>query len=391
MNHTCRLFTSIDEVDLTAWERVRAESGGSIFLDPRFIRAVEITMKQNCRLWYVVIYEEDGSPIACTCLTFMDIDLANFAEPGLASIIQRLPRRLSRFRHLKMMFCGLPVSTGHHTLALIPMDASSQILATLDGVVRKLAAETATDAVVYREFERNDLDWVKPLLTLGYHRVATPPAHFFKPVFEDLDHYCAALKSRYRKQVERSLRKLRQAGVETTVLTDPEQIIKIYTPEVHGLYHQMRERADIKFDSVSIDFLHELSLQLGNQINLIVLARGAKPLAFGWCLRTDSSYHMMYAGLDYALNKELDLYFNLHYTALDCAFRNRISKIELGLTAEAFKARLGCYSEPLYVFMKGLGPLMSFFVRCGANFVFTPKPAIPPFDVFRQEGAVEAK
>jgi hypothetical protein len=47
MPYTNRVFNSIDEVDLTAWERVRSESGGSIFMDPRFIASVENSMKED--------------------------------------------------------------------------------------------------------------------------------------------------------------------------------------------------------------------------------------------------------------------------------------------------------------------------------------------------------
>jgi hypothetical protein len=94
---------------------------------------------------------------------------------------------------------------------------------------------------------------------------------------------------------------------------------------------------------------------MGGPIHLIVLTRASKIVAFGWCLQGPNSYHMMYAGLDFALNDEMDLYFNLHYAALDRALRSGVSRIEFGVTADAFKARLGCYAEPLY-FHQGSWP-----------------------------------
>jgi hypothetical protein len=50
---------------------------------------------------------------------------------------------------------------------------------------------------------------------------------------------------------------------------------------------------------------------------------------------------------------------------------------------DAFKAKAGCHSEPLYVFANGCGPLMSRIVRYGANFLVAQKPAIPPPDIFK--------
>src|SRR6476620_3315933 len=122
MPYTNRVFNSIDEVDLAAWERVRSESGGSIFMDPRFIASVETSMKEDCRFWYVIVYDGDGRPAACAYLTAMTIDLAGLADPRLASIIR--PRGLTRLRRLKLFICGLPGSPGEKNLALTSLGSS---------------------------------------------------------------------------------------------------------------------------------------------------------------------------------------------------------------------------------------------------------------------------
>src|SRR5260370_41580830 len=92
---------------------------------------------------------------------------------------------------------------------------------------------------------------------------------------------------------------------------------------------------------------------------------------------------MLLAGLNYELNVELDLYFRLMYAWLDCALRKRVSKIEVGQTANVFKARLGCYSEPLFAFMKGLGPLRALIVRLGADLMVARPATVPARNVFK--------
>ena len=385
MAYTYRVFDSFDEVDLAAWEEVRMQCGDSIVLDPRFMRTVESSMKQSCRLQYVVVYQDNSRPVASACITFMTIDLADFSDRRIAWIIRRLPRRLSRLQQLRMLVCGLPVSTAHHTLGIAIPSASRDILSIIDGIICRLASQTAAHAVIYREFRQEDLQWTSPLHDLGYRCIPGPPMYFFRPLFQDLQGYCAALKSHYRKQIRRSLRKLERSGVEVRVLADPEAILNVYTPEVHELYHQMRDRADVKFESLTVDYLRELASRLGSHVNLIAFSIGSRVIAFGWCIRTKSAYYMLYAGLDYALNDELDLYFNLHYAALDSALRSRVSAIELGATGDAFKARLGCYSQPSYIFAKGLTPVMSLVSRHGAKILFPQKPAIPAFEVFNSE------
>jgi predicted N-acyltransferase len=385
MPYTNRVFNSIDEVDLTAWERVRSETGGSIFMDPRFIASVETSMKEDCRFWYVIVYDGNGRPAACACLTAMTIDLADLADPRLASIIRRIPRSLTRFRKLKLFICGLPGAPGEKNLALTSRNSSEDILAVLDAVICDLAKEAGSDAIVYKEFGNGDIEWTRPLRALGYRRISTPPMHFFKPSFQDFEEYRAALKTRYRQQVNRSIRKLKAPGIRQEILTDPKEISRLYTAHVHDLYCQMAAKAEAKLEILPIDFFRQLTSRLEGNVDLLVISKDSRIVAFGWCLHAGSSYHLLFAGLDYQLNEELDLYFNLMYAGLDRALRKQVSTIHVGQSADAFKARIGCYSEPLYVLAKGLTPLLALLVRFAGNLLVIQKPVIPPSDIFRKD------
>jgi hypothetical protein len=381
--YSYRIFDSIEHVDLTEWQRVRESCDASIFTDPRFIAAVEVGMKHVEKLWYVVIYDENGAPVACTSVSTMTVDLADLADPGLAGVIRHAPLLSSWLRHWKLLIGGLSVGTGHNTLAIAQRSASAQILPALDGVIRDLATEARADAIAYKEFGERDLAWTAPLLDLGYLRIPTPPMHFFRPAFDDFSQYCAALKSHYRQQISRSKRKLRDGGLEIVVLSDPEEIVSAYTPEVHALYRQMADKATIKLEVLPIEFLHQLSLRLRGQVELLTIRKDARIVAFGWNIHSQSSYHAMYGGLDYRLNHEFDLYFNLIYAMLERALAKRVARIEVGLGGDAFKAKIGCYSEPLYVFVKGRGPLMSLVVRAAGHLLIARKPAAPSFNILR--------
>jgi Acetyltransferase (GNAT) domain len=381
--YSYRIFDSIEHVDLTEWQRVRASCNASIFTDPRFIAAVEVSMKHLEKFWYIIIYDEGGAPVACTSVSTMTVDLVDLADPSLAGVIRHTPLLSSWLRHWKLLIGGLPVGTGHNTLAIAQRSTSAQLLPILDRVICDLATDAQADAIAYKEFGQGDLAWTAPLLDLGYHRIPTPPMHFFRPAFEDFSQYCAALKSHYRQQINRSRRKLKEGGLEIVVLSDPEEILRAYTSEVHALYHQMADRATIKLEVLPIEFLHQLTSRLRGHVELLAIRKDTRIVAFGWNIHTPSSYHAMYGGLDYRLNHEFDLYFNLIYAMLGCALAKQASRIEVGLGGDAFKAKLGCYSEPLYVFAKGRGPLMSRIVRAAGHLLIARKPATPSFNILR--------
>ena len=67
------------------------------------------------------------------------------------------------------------------------------------------------------------------------------------------------------------------------------------------------------------------------------------------------------------------------------ACRKRASTIVFGMGADAAKTRIGCVSEPLYVFVKGRGSLMSTIVRAAGRFLIAPTPVIAPFNIFKNK------
>ena len=242
-------------------------------------------------------------------------------------------------------------------------------------------------AIVYKEFRERDLVTMNALADLGYRCIATPPMHLFPPRFPDFEHYRAALKSHYRKQIGHSRDKLRQGNIEVAVLTDPSDIRRVYTREVHALYESVVDRSDMRLERLSIDFFLELSARLQGGVELIVFSKQSRIVVIGWCLEANAVYHMLFMGIDYELNTEFDLYFNLIYALLDRALRKGVTEIRVGQAADAFKAKLGCRPEPLYMYMKGLGPVLRSMIRYGSGFLVALPPAPPPFTVFRNEGA----
>jgi predicted N-acyltransferase len=390
MTLSWRIFEAFDHVDHAAWERVRCQSGRSIFIDPRLIWAIENSMKDTYQFWYAII-EQDGEPVAIACLYAATIDLSDFADPRLAALIRRLPAVLTRFRKLKVLSCGMPGLPGENALALTAPHASSVVLPVLDAIVCDIAKRVGADGIFYKEFGIADDALTAPLRSLGYSRIALPDMFCFAPSFRSIGEYASSLRAHYRKQINRSIRKLERSAAEAVVLSEPQEILRTYTPETHALYFNVLEKSALKLEVLPIDFFRNLTARSNGEVELITIMIKKRVIAFAWCLHAEGDYHAMYAGLDYRLNDELDLYFNLSYAVLDRALQKRPSAIYFGQTADAFKARLGCYPEPLYVFAKGCGPIMSPIVRYGADLLVAKMPPVPAFNIFKEtSGGVTA-
>jgi len=208
--------------------------------------------------------------------------------------------------------------------------------------------------------------------------------HLLDPAFSSFSEYCESLRARYRQQVTKSTRKLLGTEVLSTVLTDPDEILRKYTPQTHDMYREMTQKSDLRIEILPIEYYQELVRRMGDQVELISLIKDDRIIAFGWCLYDSTTYHMMYAGLDYRLNNELDLYFNLMYAGFDRALRKGVKRIHVGQTATVFKARMGCFSEPRYIYTKGVGFFMSRLFRYGSSLLVIKKPSNPPANIFKR-------
>jgi predicted N-acyltransferase len=386
MPHTCRVFQSTAEVDRAAWDRICAASGAPVFMDMRFAAAVEAGMRAQCRFWYAIVDDDAGQPVACAGFHAMTIDFTSFADPRLARIIRHVPG-LSRFRRVKALFCSLPGSPGDRAIAMLPGADSMQVLRAIDGVMEKLAREAGVEATVYKEFNPSEKAWMDPVEDLGYRRIEVPPMHLLPALFDDFTQYRSALKSHYRQNVNRAMRKLKNAGIDVKVLVDPDEIGRVYTPDVHAMYCEMANKSVLKLEIFPIDYFLQLARHLKGQIEFVAFFKDGRIVAFGWSLYDRSVYHMMYAGLDYSINREFDLYFNLMYTMFDGALRQRTERIHVGQTATAFKSHIGCFSEPRYIYVKGRGPVMWPFFRYGAKLLVLKMPPNPPCDIFNRDVA----
>ena len=382
MTYTARVFETVAEIARADWETVCSSSAAPIFMDLRFAAATESAMTPECRFWFVIVYDQ-SEPVACAGLTAMTVDFTDFGDRRVRWLVKYNPL-LWRFRRMKMLFCSLPGSPGDRSIALSAAADSAAVLALLDDTMVELATQARLDAVIFKELAPADVAWMDPLLQRGYQRVEIPAMHLLDPAFGTFADYCAALRTRYRQQVNKSTRKLKGSGIVSTVLTEPEEILRRYTPQTHEMYREMVGKSDLRVEVLPHAYYLELVRRMGRQMELIALTKDERIIAFGWCLYDDTTYHMMYAGLDYRLNDEFDLYFNLMYAGFDRALQKRVKRIHVGQTSTVFKARMGCFSEERYIYTKGIGFFMSNLFHYGSGLLVIKKPSDPPSDLFKR-------
>lgn len=167
------------------------------------------------------------------------------------------------------------------------------------------------------------------------------------PEWLGFDDYEKALKHKYAQK----LRKVRQGmnGISIRELDIAQT--RTASKQLFELYAQVCRRQSFSMGMLNHQFLPDLKDFYGDQLRIWAFYEGEKMLAFASAWVHDKEFDMFYIGLDYSINNERNLYFNILYFSIEQAILLRKSRVILGRTALEAKARLGCRPRYLHTFL----------------------------------------
>jgi hypothetical protein len=379
----CSIHKKISEINAGLWDEVVRASRGDVFMSHRFVAAVEEAFAGQARFAHAIAYEGERA-VACASFCAFPIDINLLAHGLMRRLTEMMSRAVPSMTRKTIVFCGLPVSLGAKHLAIVPGVRREDVLRPIHEIAVALARREHAPYIVFKEFPAGDCPTMDYLQQLGYRRFASPAMNNLRQSFSGIDSYIAALRSRYRQCVLKSLTKSRAASLRYERLTDTGAILRLYSRSLHRLYEAVALSSAHRLELLPFSFFHNLATSLPDQVGLTVVYAGDRIAAFNWNLFHGGVYHFLFAGLDYDLNPSLDLYFNLMYAEMDFAFRAGAETLVIGQTADDFKARLGCSQDPRFFYVAPASRVGSLTLRVAGGFLISEPPPPTPHHVFRE-------
>lgn len=270
-----------------------------------------------------------------------------------------------------MLLCGLPVSVSGSNLAVIPEADWDRISATLMELAEKLARESKAVLISFKEFAPELADKLQGLERAGYYRGNSVVTYLLEEDCDSFEEYYNSRSKRTRANMRKYFRNLEDAkiGWETRP-GGGAGFSTVYTDEVHQLYEQVFERAEIKFEHVPPEFFRELAVQCPESSRFTIFSQDGKVVGFCAALASEHTYDMLYCGFDYEVSEQTSLYFNILYRGVEDGYNAGLREIHIGASADEFKRRLGCRGVALSVFVKGVGIIAGGIFKLVAPLMF---------------------
>lgn len=385
---------TIDEVNLPDWTSVCVPDG-DLLMHPRFLEAAEKSMGASARpapsdcathFWYLLAYEDD-IPVGAACVTEFTLDTMVFASPLAQRVVSLVRRIVPRYLKFRVTFCGLPISTAGSNLRIVAGANSTDVVVALNRQIEQIARERRTWLVVYKEFDRDEIEVLQPLERAGFVRADSLPMNQITHCFDDFAEMLSAMRSHYRYKIAHARKKFVEGNLKLQRTTGLASIERQYPAALHSLYERVAGRAEHRLEILPREFFLELAARFPEELIFTTVSQDDDVLAFAWSLQHGGIYRNLFVGIDYERSEETNAYFNLMVEDIAYAVDQRVKTILVGQTADEFKSRLGCLPDPRYLLIKVTsGWLRWCFLRMQTLFL-TPAPQAPDRNVFKQAPA----
>ena len=363
---TVEVSSTFAEVDKDAWASLRDSTE---FSTAAWVQPILERVTPNSRFWYVTI-ERNGYAVLGAALCSMDVNITTLADARTKRVLASLGPILDSRSSLKVLMCGTPMSGGQRALLVGERQGLAEPLMALDAVMNDIAADIRADILLYKEMATEDAGAIEHLRTLGYTVAQTPFMYSLPAQWRSFDLYLDSLRSHYRLDIRRSLRKATESGLRFQRLSGADAAVS-YSEGAHLLYVNVVNAAEYRLELLRRQFFTSLAETAPEQVTLTQAFLNEELVGFNWSIANESVYKLLFCGLDYAVNRQADVYFNLMYEELSTALSgNTRGVIEFGQTADQFKARLGCNPSPRYVCVKARKLRWNITLNVGGRYLF---------------------
>jgi len=377
MNYSIEIFDSVDQIDVQSWNSLH--QGDDLFMDLRLLHVTAKSMVNTDKFRFLLARDESGVAVAATCLWQFTLD------GTLLATDHWVIRALKRFSEIaipltthRVLICGMPVSAGQSNLRFAAGADRDAILEAMSTRLMELAKKEGLQYIIFKEFEEADPELQASMARLRFRRGDSLPMNQVDPQWSSFEAYLASMPSKKRSQIKNTNKKVRQGRMQLSVTSDPDLINRIYTDEVHELYKAVLGNSETKLETLPPTFFRELSRQFPNQTTFSYVMDGDIIQAFGVVLYSQAVAYPLYVGVNYDLNNEFDLYFNVMFSMFEESLRRGVTRVSWGQTADQFKQmKLNCYQTPRHFYVRGTNWFSKALIGSLFTYLFPVREAAP--------------
>jgi predicted N-acyltransferase len=327
--------------------------------DHRYYGLVEDTIRQNFDYRYFVIEDEAGKPKAVQPFFLVDQDILDGAGKTLRKLANVVRKAWPRFLFMRSLMVGCSAGEGH--LNHDGNGMAEWVARCLHAALTHYAKHARASLIVMKEFSSSHRPAMACMSNDGYARVPSFPMTRLRLDFADFETYLTTVLSKNaRKSLRKNLRDAEAAGrIALEVLDDVSPVVD----EVYPLYLQVFERATMRFEKLTKEYLCRLGRDMPDKARFFVWRIDGRAVAFAVTMVSGDALFDLYLGMEYPLALELHLYFYTFRDVINYALARGLKTYCSTPLGYDPKLRLGCDLMPLDLYVRHRNPIANLFMK----------------------------
>jgi predicted N-acyltransferase len=338
------ILPSIRDIDADAWDALSGPD--AVVRSHAYLEAIEASAINDCRYFYPLILNEDDEIAAHACVYTITTDFAQLLPAQLQRLARSIRRLWPRFLRVKITECGSPL-VAEHSVSVRRGEDRERLIMELGEAVSEIARAQRSRLVVIRDFLDSDRNEWDALLRQGYNLASSIPLARIRVRWDSYESYLSCMRSRYRKDVRRRLKRAREDGQQIKILSSFGEQAELWVEQARVIYEN---KIGFKREMLTPEYYRNMDDRLGDRSMLLVAQKDGRMLAHGMVLADDSNTIATYFGRDSGpASKE---WFHLINEAIRFGIDRKSRYINLGRGSYDAKSIVGADVEPLYAYSK---------------------------------------
>ncbi len=248
---------------------------------------------------------------------------------------------------------GSPVNTGLPFEFDSNLSEKEEVLGLLVSKMCKFAKRKKASVILIRDFFEDVLPWFERLPVLN--RLSLRPVPIFQNAFLDIrwasyDEYLQMMRGRYRKQIRYDLKKILGDSDYTVRFFNGVEALNM-VQDIHRLWVQTFRRHPDDLDQLYLTYIFFHNILKENRHGVMCIFKGQSLASFGLLLNRGETIESSFCGQDYGLTGNDPVDRVLTHLIVQHAIEKHYKTLDLGISNEAIKARVGCRFELLNAFV----------------------------------------
>ncbi len=318
-------------------ELEQLNGGSPLELSFAYLSAMESTMP-HAGFRYVIVHE-NNRPLVFGYFQVFTLTSKNFRLKTDKKFVKGIINLFLDLKKAKVLMAGNALRNETpcycYDRSVINDELATEMIAS---AAEKIAADEHMTAVLLKDIPFTDHANIW-LLKQDYHAPMTDQQMVLTidPAWHTLADYVSALTRKYKARANKVLA-LRE-GLRIEQLD--EAGVAHYAHQLNRLYKNVADSQSFALTTVSERHFAKMKEVYGPGFEVLGFFPEKKLVGFYTAIVTDNVYEIYYAGFDYGLNDQYQIYFNILFTGVERAVQLQKQQLKLGRTAFDSKASLG--------------------------------------------------